>query len=609
MTQRESFMTTTTTADPALGFDPAELRSKYAEERAKRIRADGKQQYRKITGQFGDFAKDPHVETIIERAPLHDEVDVLLIGGGFSGLMTGARLRKEGVESIRIVERGGDVGGTWYWNRYPGAACDIDSTIYMPMLEDIGDMPSRKYPPAPELLEHARKIARKYDLYRDAVFQTAITDLKWDEASERWKVYTNRDDVMTARYVVMGLGPLAQPKLPGIPGIETFNGKAFHTSRWDYSYTGGSSYGGLEKLADKRVGIIGTGATAIQCLPHLAESAMELYSFQRTPSSVDIRGDKPTDPEWWTSLQPGWQRERMVNFTNLVNGTPQDVDLVNDGWTHNFLDARDENVEGVDAAQMANFRKMESVRQRIGEIVDDPKTAEALKPWYNYFCKRPCFNDYYLQAFNQPNVHLVDTDGRGVERIDETGIWAGGQHYDLDCIVFSTGFEVGTGFLSRSGFDVTGKGGLTMTQHWKDGVRTLHGMLMHGFPNLFMIGGIDHVGLNANHVHMLDEQTEYVVDVITGATDGLTSTFELSREAEQDYVDTIIYLATRNPMAPQNGNFQQECTPGYYNNEGNLDGVPIQSGPYGGGPMAYFKALQDWRKAGDFPGLIVNKAP
>jgi cyclohexanone monooxygenase len=609
MTQRESFMTTTTTADPALSFDPSELRSKYAEERAKRIRADGKQQYRKVAGQFGDFAKDPHVETIIERAPLHDEVDVLLIGGGFSGLMTGARLRKVGVESIRIVERGGDVGGTWYWNRYPGAACDIDSTIYMPMLEDIGDMPSRKYPPAPELLEHARKIARKYDLYRDAVFQTAITDLKWDEASERWKVHTNRDDVMTARYVVMGLGPLAQPKLPGIPGIETFKGKAFHTSRWDYSYTGGSSYGGLEKLTDKRVGIIGTGATAIQCLPHLAESAMELYSFQRTPSSVDIRGDRPTDPEWWTSLQPGWQRERMVNFTNLVNGTPQDVDLVNDGWTHNFLDARDENVEGVDAAQMANFRKMESVRQRIGEIVDDPKTAEALKPWYNYFCKRPCFNDYYLQAFNQPNVHLVDTDGRGVKRIDETGIWAGGQHYDLDCIVFSTGFEVGTGFLSRSGFDVTGKGGLTMTQHWKDGVRTLHGMLMHGFPNLFMIGGIDHVGLNANHVHMLDEQTEYVVDVITGATDGLTSTFELSREAEQDYVDTIIYLATRNPMAPQNGNFQQECTPGYYNNEGNLDGVPIQSGPYGGGPMAYFKALQDWRKAGDFPGLIVNKAP
>ncbi len=239
----------------------------------------------------------------------------------------------------------------------------------------------------------------------------------------------------------------------------------------------------LSKLADKRVGIIGTGATAIQCLPHLAESAKELFAFQRTPSSVDVRGDKPTDPEWWASLKPGWQRERMVNFTNLVNGTPQDVDLVNDGWTHNFLDARDEQIEGVDAGQMANFRKMESLRQHISEIVKDPNTAEALKPWYNYFCKRPCFNDYYLQAFNKPNVHLIDTDGKGVERIDETGIWAGGAHYDLDCIVFSTGFEVGTGFLSRSGFDVTGKGGMTMTQHWKDGVRTLHGMMMHDFPN------------------------------------------------------------------------------------------------------------------------------
>jgi len=600
-------MDSTTTSDQTIEFDPNALREKYKAERAKRVRAEGKNQYKKIAGQLADFAKDPYAEPIIERAPLHDEVEVLLIGGGFSGLMTGARLRKAGVKSIRIVERGGDVGGTWYWNRYPGAACDIDSAIYMPMLEDIGDMPSRKYPPAPELLEHARKIARKYDLYRDAVFQTAIVDMKWDEKAERWKVYTNRGDVMTARYVVMGLGPLAQPKLPGIPGLETFKGKSFHTSRWDYDYTGGDALGGLVKLADKRVGIIGTGATAIQCLPHLANSAKELFAFQRTPSSVDVRGDRPTDPAWWASLQPGWQRERMVNFTNIVNGTPQEVDLVNDGWTHNFLDARDGNVEGVDATQMANFRKMESLRQRISDIVQDPKTAEALKPWYNYFCKRPCFNDYYLQSFNKPNVHLVDTDGKGVERIDETGIWANGVHYDLDCIVFSTGFEVGTGFLSRSGFDITGKGGVTLTQHWKDGIRTLHGMMVNGFPNCFMIGGIDHVGLNANHVHMLDEQTEYVVDVIANATEGLTNTFEISREAEQAYVDKIIYLATRNPMAPQNGNFQQECTPGYYNNEGDLSSVPIQNGPYGGGPMAYFGELQSWRQA-RFPGLLTHKA-
>ena len=602
-------MDSNASSDRQSGFDPAALREKYAAERAKRVRADGKAQYRKIAAEFSDFASDPHVETIIERAPLHDEVDVLVIGGGFSGLMTGARLRQAGVQSIRIVERGGDFGGTWYWNRYPGAACDIDSTIYMPMLEDIGDMPSRKYPPAPELQEHARKIARKYDLYRDAVFQAAVTAMVWDEVSERWKIHTNRGDVMTARYVVMGLGPLAQPKLPGIPGIETFKGKAFHTSRWDYGYTGGSAYGDLTKLSDKRVGIIGTGATAIQCLPHLAQSAQELFAFQRTPSSIDVRGDKLIDPEWWASLKPGWQRARMVNFTNLVNGTPQDVDLVNDGWTANFLDARDDQGGDVDPSQMANFRKMESLRQRISDVVEDPKTAEALKPWYNYFCKRPCFNDYYLQAFNRPNVHLVDTNGQGVERIDETGIWANGVHYPLDCIVFSTGFEVGTGFLSRSGFDVTGKHGVTLMQHWKEGVRTLHGMLVNGFPNCFMIGGIDHVGLNANHVHMLDEQTEYVADVIVNATDGLTKTFELTREAEQAYVYKIIYLSARNPMAPQNASFQQECTPGYYNNEGDLGGVPVQTGPYGGGPMAYFGELQSWRQAGGFPGLQTHKAP
>lgn len=601
-------MDTMATAEQALDFDPAALREKYATERGKRVRADGKGQYRKIKGEFSRFGEDPYVEQVIEREPLFDEVDVLIIGGGFSGLMAGARLRKAGVESIRIVERGGDVGGTWYWNRYPGAACDIDSYIYMPLLEEIGEMPTRKYPRAPELLEHARKIARKFDLYRDAVFQTAITDMRWDDKAERWRIFTSRNDAMTARYVVMGLGPLAQPKLPGIPGLETFKGKAFHTSRWDYDYTGGSSLGQLDKLADKQVGIIGTGATAVQCLPHLAESAQDLFVFQRTPSSIDERGDRPTDPEWWGSLEPGWQRQRMENFTNLVNGTPQDVDLVDDGWTKNFLDAS-EPVEGVDPSQMANFRKMQTLRARIDDIVTDRRTAEALKPWYNYFCKRPCFNDYYLQAFCRPNVHLVDTDGQGVERIDEAGVWVAGEHTPLDCIVFSTGFEVGTGFLSRSGFNLTGKNGLTLTDHWKDGVRTLHGMMMTNFPNCFMIGGIDHVGLNANHVHMLDEQTEYVADVIANATGGLTKTIEISTEAEQDYVDKIIYLATRNAMAPQSGNFQQECTPGYYNNEGDLAGVPVQSGPYGGGPMAYFGELQSWRKDRSFPGLIATPAP
>ena len=299
----------------------------------------------------------------------------------------------------------------------------------------------------------------------------------------------------------------------------------------------------------------------------------------------------------------------MVNFTNLVNGTAQDVDLVDDGWTHNFLDARDAEIEGADPTQLANFRKMENIRQRVSAVVSNPKNAEALKPWYNYFCKRPCFSDTYLQSFNQPNVHLVDTDGKGVERIDETGIWANGVHYDLDCIVFSTGFEVGTGFLARSGFDVTGKGGVTISRHWEGGMRTHHGMMLSGFPNCFMIGGIDHVGLNANHVHMLEEQTAYVADVILNASGGLTQTFEISREAEQDYVDKIIYFSARNPMAPQNASFQQECTPGFYNNEGNLDAVPVQNGPYGGGPMAYFAELQSWRKAGGFPGLMTHKAP
>ena len=422
-----------TDANTELGFDPDALRDRYRAERDKRVRADGNEQYVEVTGKFAHFLDDPYVEPGFERAPLSDSVEILIIGGGFGGLLAGARLREAGVEDLRIIEKGGDFGGTWYWNRYPGAQCDIESYIYLPLLEEIGYTPKEKYSFAPEILAHSRAIGEHYDLYRNACFQTEVTAMRWDENAKHWQVETNRGDRIKARYVVMSNGPLNRPKLPGIPGVESFEGHCFHTSRWDYGYTGGDAEGNLDRLGDKRVGIIGTGATAVQCVPHLAEAAEQLYVFQRTPSSIDVRGNKPTDPQWAQSLDSGWQHRRMQNFNILVTGGFQDEDLVNDGWTDiirnlafiNASQANDGNLtleEMTARVELADFKKMEQIRARVDDLVDDPDTAAALKPWYRQFCKRPCFHDDYLPSFNRPNVQLVDTQGRGVERITPKGV-------------------------------------------------------------------------------------------------------------------------------------------------------------------------------------------
>lgn len=284
---------------PGVEFDVEALRQKYAQERDRRLRPDGIEQYVEISGAFADFATDPWSDRDFTRDPLSDEVDVAIIGAGFGGLLTGARLRELGVHSIRLIDKAADVGGTWYWNRYPGIACDVESYVYMPLLEELGYVPTEKYAKGPEIFAHCRSIAEHYDLYRDICLQTEVQQIRWDAELQRWIIATNHGDSIRARFVAMANGYLQKPKLPGIEGISDFAGQTFHTSRWDYDYTGAD----LANLADKKVGIIGTGATAIQCVPHLAKAAKELLVFQRTPSTVDVRGNRPTDPDWSGSLQ------------------------------------------------------------------------------------------------------------------------------------------------------------------------------------------------------------------------------------------------------------------------------------------------------------------
>jgi len=594
-------------------IDRDALRVKYRAERDKRIRDDGNEQYTEPKGRFAHFLEDPYVPRC-ERDPLHDEVTVAFIGGGFAGLVTGAKLREAGIADVRLIEGGGDVGGAWYWNRYPGAMCDTAAMVYLPLLEETGHMPTSKYVFAPEIFGQAKRIATTFGLYDKAVFATAVTSLEWNDTEARWIIHTDRGDRMRAKFVAMGTGPLHRPKLPGIPGIETFGGHCFHTSRWDYAYTGGTYEGApMTNLADKRVGIIGTGATAVQCIPMLGRDAQELFVFQRTPSSIDVRNNHAIDPEWFHALEPGWQQQWLMNFVTLQTGGFADEDLVMDGWTDITKRIRDRMVEMfkdgtpegmtmqeafVQAYEDSDDEKMEEIRARVDTIVRDPATAEALKPWYRQLCKRPCFHDEYLQAYNLDNVHLVDTNGQGVDRIDETGVWVGGVHHELDCLIFASGFEVGTTYARRAGFETIGRDGVTLSDHWADGMRSKHGMHVHGFPNLFVVAPNQAANLISNITHNFSEAGATIAAVLAHALSVGADQVEVTEEAEAAWVQ-LLETSTRAFM----GN--PDCTPGYYNNEGKPIGrrERLNGSGYPDGPVAYFHYIDRWRTSGEFEGL------
>ncbi len=596
-----------------IDFDPAALKAKYLHERDKRLRQDGNEQYVEVTGDYSNYVEDPYAERV-ERAPVFDEVEIVIIGGGFGGLMMGGRLREAGYTDIRVIEQGGDFGGTWYWNRYPGAMCDVESYCYLPMLEELNYIPKHKYSFAPEIMAHSQNIARHYQLYDKALLQTTVTAMVWDEASQRWAIETNRGDRFHARFVAMANGPLNRPKLPGIPGIDSFKGHTFHTSRWDYAYTGGDSTGNLQQLADKKVGIIGTGATAVQCIPHLGAAAEKLYVFQRTPSSVDVRNNRETDPEWAASLEPGWQYRRMANFNTLVSGGDQEEDLVADGWTDIFrnltgiaaktasrkLGRRLTADERMDLMEMADYQKMNTVRARAASTVEDEETAEKLKPWYRQFCKRPCFHDEYLPTFNRPNVELIDTAGHGVERITEKGVVVNGQEYELDCLIFATGFEVGTSYTRRAGYDIVGRGGQLLSEKWAQGLRTLHGLQTHGFPNCFFLG-FTQSAITVNVPQSLNEQARHITYILDQVKARGASTTEATAAGEADW------LAEMESKAKMGESFRIECTPGYYNNEGK-SGNPNSffSFSYGAGPLRFFEILDEWRASGTLDGCAIR---
>jgi cyclohexanone monooxygenase len=569
------------------------LHDKYLAERDKRLRQEGTAQYVHVEHAFIGDVDDPYAGERLERAPVSEDVDAVVVGGGFSGLLAATSLLKEGVTDIRVVEKGSDVGGTWYWNRYPGCRCDVDSYTYLPLIEDHGAMPPERYSRAPAILDHAKRIAERTGLYDKILLQTGVSGATWDEGRGRWIVTTDRGDELRARFLCMASGILSRPKLPGIPGARDFKGHTFHTSRWDYDYTKGDTTGNLTGLADKRVAIIGTGASAVQAIPYLGEWCKELYVVQRTPAAVDDRENEPTDPEWYNGQEPGWWERRALNFEGFVNSIPQTEDLIKDGWTRNWGKMTEAMYKGQTPEEMgrlrqlADFEKMEEMRRRIDAIVEDPATAEALKPYFNWMCKRPLFVDGYFETYNRSNVHLIDTHGRGLDRITDTGIVFDGQEYPVDCIIYASGFEVAAPPDRTAGFDMKGVGGVTLSDYWRNGRKSLHGILVHNFPNMGVISGLKQAGITWSITFMNRRQAEHFAALVKKNLDDGT-TFDVTEQAEQDWLGVLEEKSMKDTT------FLRECTPGYYNNEGQNERDSIWLSNYGGGPFEYMQVLRDW---------------
>ncbi|KAJ3338862.1 hypothetical protein HDU93_008997 [Gonapodya sp. JEL0774] len=555
----------------------------------RRLRKDHQQQYITIGegkgAKYAEWFEDIWTPKV-ERAPMVIDTTVLVLGAGFSGIQMGAKLKQYGVKDFKILDRAGDFGGTWYWNRYPGVACDSESYCYLPLLEETNYCPTYKYAGGPEIREHCVRMGRHFGLYDHAIFSTALKEFAWDDDDKVWRGTTEHNDKITTKYLITCGGPINHPHLPDVEGIETFKGKEFHTARWDYSYTGGNANGdyNMTGLNDKRVAIIGT----------------------------DVRDNTPTDPEWWKSLEPNWQAKRDWAFQLGGAGGDPDIEL-DDGFTRSFRGwfelAKHQAKTGehpelspAELMQLADFRWMNRIRKRCEDIVQDKKTAEALKPWYNLWCKRPVYSDTYLPTFNRPNVELVDTSGtKGIERITPTGIVVGGREYEVDTIIWSTGYTLPVEGTHHD-YVIRGRGGVTWDQKMEQngGYASLYGVATSEFPNYIQFGNRQ-AAVSVNFPSIYNDQAIFTAYVISQAIKRNAKTIEITKEAEEKWTQEVLSKSRANPQ------FRETCTPGYYNAEGDHEKAAkyVRSQVYGGGPLEYRSKLMSYVESGELEGFDV----
>lgn len=613
-----------------------EVLKRYQAERQKRLRKDGVEQYidPATHAKLQRFQADCWVnaDTLnpgLDSAKNGDHHTVILLGAGFGSIVFAARLLAAGIEDIVFVDSAGGFGGTWYWNRYPGLMCDVESYIYLPLLEETGYVPEQKYSFGYEIRAYAEMLVEKYGLRDKGIFRVRLNDLVWNDDSKEWTVNLDREDgkgklQIRGDFVISNTGAINLPKLPDLPGMSDFEGHQFHTCRWDYDYTGGTpERPDMTKLKDKRVGIIGTGATAVQAIPELGKWAKELYVFQRTPSAVDIRNNKATNLEWFDrevrGSGTGWQRRRAENFNLHVCNVDMDTDFVADEWTRmrtfSSVVGTPKRITDIPAfitsTQELDLPRQEKIRKRVDDIVSDKATAENLKPWYSGWCKRPCFHDDYLPTFNRPNVKLVDTNGKGINRVTKSGMVVDGVEYPLDVVIFGTGYYIkgAESPAGKGGFKAYGRGHVDMDDKWGEGVATLQGLITDGFPNFFFCGP-NQAGACANVVYTIDVLSEHIVFIIAEAlkrSEGKRAVIEPSITAEEEWVQKIV--ARAGAFANLAG-----CTPSYFNAEGEADkpksdeeiAKAARCAPWGEGIQSYVELIKDWRADGKLDGLIVT---
>ncbi|KAL2071193.1 hypothetical protein VTL71DRAFT_12428 [Oculimacula yallundae] len=628
------------------------LQEKYKQERDARINEKGLAQYLDKTKTAVYIQHDdPWVEAgtpVQQPIPDGGHVKIVIFGAGFGGLCAAGRALIEGsassIDDILIIDRAGGFGGTWWHNRYPGLMCDVESYLYLPLLEETGYMPTRKYASGEEIRKYSDLLAQHFTLHKRAMFQTSGDTLTWDDASSIWKCEViarpkggaESRVKFTADYVVLASGGFTEPKIPDVPGLKEYKDKMLHTGRWNYGITGGSPGNPvLSGLEGKKVAIIGTGATAIQAVPAIAKYAGDLYVFQRTPSAVDYRENRDTDPEEWKTkiaTGKGWQTRRGENMQAHTEGKDNlpDEDWVSDGFTKmpsisgawgSSTVLKPEDLQGyLEMMHQLDAVRSDRVRQRVLDVVKDQETAKALQAWYPGWCKRPTYHDDYLEAFNSPNVHLVNTAPLGVTSLTATGILHNDTEYPIDVIIWSTGYgsPSAESLAGKAGITVLGRDGIKMEEKYqKAELLTLHGIIANGFPNMFF-PGFSQAGVGVNQTQRLDEQSTQMAYMIreaecrsktsqNGTSNSVAKTvIEPTAEGCEDWANQCASKA--HLFATMAG-----CTPSYFNAEGAMDKMEKLAGSarlamWGQGYLSYARILQEWRRSGQLEGLSVNAA-
>ncbi|KAF2265468.1 FAD/NAD(P)-binding domain-containing protein [Lojkania enalia] len=625
------------------GVDALQVEKRYGEERAKRLRDDGGDQFidLSLSIEFQSFIQDTWVEpSLVKNANImfpDNRCEILILGGGLGGLLYAIRMIQVGIspKDIRIVDSAGGFGGTWYWNRYPGLSCDIESYCYLPLLEETGYIPRHRYAHGEEIRNYANFAAQKWGVADSAVFQTKANNLIWDDILKEWQVelvqQRKEEDLQTlnicAKFVATVNGVLNWPKVPRVPGILDYQGEVFHSSRWNYALTGGTPNDpSLTKLREKRVAIIGTGCTAVQIVPHLAHWAKHVYVVQRTPAAVDERNQRETDLEWFrkdVAISAGWQRERMRNFhQHFTTDKQPEINLVDDGWTHAVgmvaisgnaarPKTTDELPVYMKKLHAIDLPRQDRLRRRVEEVVKDPVVAKKLQAWYPTWCKRPAFHDEYLSMFNKENVTLVDTDGKGLDHLTADSIVAGGQSYPIDIIIFATGFRTPfTGSPAQKGnMNIIGRNGVSMNEEWaRNGPSTQHGVLDHNFPNLFLSGPwqASISGNNLFSVDVLAKHSAYILAEAKRRAGRKPFSVTTTAAAAENWGTQVLMHSA--PMAAITG-----CTPNYFNIEGDLDRAPpnmqmimARSGLWGHGIEDFVRIVEAWREEGNMQGIEIQ---